>query len=140
MVAVPAATPVTTPVVLTAAVPGALLLHVPPTTELPNARVAPTQTVVPPVILPGAASSVNGKVATQPAVYDIVTVPATRPVTTPDVLTVATVGLLLLHVPPLDAMLNGVLEPTHTDVAPDMVPAPEDIVTVVVASVPHPVE
>ena len=45
----------------------------------------------------------------------IVVVPASRPVTTPELLpTVAVVALLLLHVPPVGVLLSVLLLPTHT--------------------------
>ncbi len=52
MVAVPAATPVTTPVLPTVAMPVALLLHVPPVVALLSVVVLPTVTVAVPVMVP----------------------------------------------------------------------------------------
>lgn len=52
MVAEPVATPVTLPVVLTLAIPGAEELHVPPLTVLENVVGAPIQTVGPPESVP----------------------------------------------------------------------------------------
>ena len=52
MVAVPAATPVTTPVLATVAIPVALLLHAPPVVPLVNVVVPPAHTVAVPVIEP----------------------------------------------------------------------------------------
>ena len=55
MTTVPVATPVTTPLVpLTVATAVLDELHVPPAVGLPNEVVPPTQTVVVPVLLPGA--------------------------------------------------------------------------------------
>ena len=48
----------------------------------------------------------------------MVEVPATAPLTMPDVPMVATVVLLLLHTPPDVASLNVVVEPTHTVAVP----------------------
>ena len=48
----------------------------------------------------------------------IVTVPAEIPVTTPALSIVATALLELLHVPPLVALDNVVVDPSHTDVVP----------------------
>ena len=45
-------------------------------------------------------------------------VPATAPLTMPDVPIVATVVLLLLHTPPVVASLNVVVEPAHTVAVP----------------------
>ncbi len=50
----------------------------------------------------------------------MVVVPAVRPVTTPPVLTEATVGAVLLHVPPPDASVSVVLRPEHTEKVPAM--------------------
>ena len=52
MVAVPAATPVTMPVLPTVATVVAVLLHAPPVVASPNPVVAPAQTVAVPVIVP----------------------------------------------------------------------------------------
>ena len=49
MLAIPVATPVTTPEELTVAIAGLLLLHVPPDVEFPNAVVSPTQVTGVPV-------------------------------------------------------------------------------------------
>ena len=57
MVVVPVATPITTPPVLTVAVPVALLDHVPPNTESLSEVVAETQTVVVPVMAAGTAGN-----------------------------------------------------------------------------------
>jgi hypothetical protein len=51
----------------------------------------------------------------------MVVVPAATPVTTPEVaLIVATVTLLLLHVPPVVASLSVSVEPAHTPATPDI--------------------
>ena len=47
-------------------------------------------------------------------------VPPATPVTTPELVTVAIVALLLLHVPPVVASLNAVVEPGHTVGVPVM--------------------
>ena len=61
--------------------------------------------------------------------------PAVTPVTIPVVLTVATVGVLLLHTPPVVASVNVAVVPVQTVVVPVMLPAlgVPDTVTVVVA-------
>jgi len=46
--------------------------------------------------------------------------PVDTPVTTPPTVIVAIAGDALLHVPPAVALLNGVVEPTHTLVVPVM--------------------
>ena len=46
--------------------------------------------------------------------------PAATPVTTPDVEIVATPVLLLVHRPPVDVLLNVVVEPAHTTIVPVM--------------------
>ena len=50
MVAVPAETPVTTPLVLTVAIPASLVVQLPPGVVLLKAVVEPVQTVVAPVM------------------------------------------------------------------------------------------
>src|SRR3954464_13489101 len=50
----------------------------------------------------------------------MVTVPAPAPATTPEVPTVATAGLLLLHTPPPVASARAVVEPTQTTRVPVM--------------------
>ena len=69
----------------------------------------------------------------------MVVVPAVPPVTTPVELTLATVVLLLLHIPPVTPSLNVVPKPEHTDVAPDIEPGAAITVNVVAAGVPQPV-
>jgi hypothetical protein len=110
IIVLPAATPVTTPVLLTVATAG-----VPDTQGLDEAGepvaarfvVYPLQTVVVPVIT-GTATTVITAVALHPAllVYVIVVVPADMPVTKPALLTVATPGALDCH-----ALEAGVPEP-----------------------------
>ena len=59
------------------------------------------------------------------------------PVTTPVPLTVAKTVLLLLHVPPLIASDNGVVEPTHTVDKP-VIGAVVVAITVTVVEAEHP--
>jgi hypothetical protein len=69
------------------------------------------------VIAAGSALTVTLAVEIQPVGNEYVTVdvPATIPVTTPvAAFTGATVTLLLLHVPPVVALLNAVVKPTQT--------------------------
>ena len=105
----------------TVAIVASLLLHVPPVVISDNVVVDPTQTEAAPVIADGSALTVSDLDVTHPAdvVYVIFTVPADAPVTSPvALLTVATEVLLLLHVPPVVASVNVVVEPTHTADAP----------------------
>jgi hypothetical protein len=85
IIAVPAATPVTTPVELMVATPVLLLLHVPPGVISDKLVVRPTQTLSVPVIAAGFGLTVMITVAIQPTgdVAVMVTVPAETPVTTP---------------------------------------------------------
>jgi hypothetical protein len=88
-----------------------------------NVVIEPTQTVVVPVIVAGNGSTVTVAVALQPveSVYVIVAAPADTPVTTPVVKpTLAVLGLLLLHVPPVEVLLREIVEPAHTFVGPVM--------------------
>ena len=66
MLAVPNATPVTTPVPDTVATPVLPLDHVPPGDESPNVVVDPTQTDSEPVMAGGAASTVKVAVVVHP--------------------------------------------------------------------------
>lgn len=121
---VPAETPVTTPAFVTVATAGLLLAQVPPEVGV-RFVVAPTQIVLPPVMLTtGIAFTVTGAVAadTQPVLVLVkvnVAVPAATPVTTPALVTVATAGLLLTQVPPVVGDKPVVL-PTQMLVAPVM--------------------
>ena len=65
-VTVPAAIPVTTPVPLIVAVPGALLAHVPPAEASVNDVVRPTHTVSVPVMDAGSGFTVTIPVVIQP--------------------------------------------------------------------------
>ena len=55
--------------------------------------------------------------------YEMITVPDIRPFTTPEPLTVAAAGVLLLHVPPAVASLKVMEELMHTLAGPVMIPA-----------------
>jgi hypothetical protein len=64
----------------------------------------------------------------------MVAVPPEMPVTIPEPLPiVATVVVLLLHVPPDVLLLNDVVNPTHKDVIPVIVAGSGLTVTVIVA-------
>ena len=112
-----------------------LLVQPPPPVLLSNAVVEPTQTVSAPVIGEGTVLTVTIVEAVQPveAVYTIVDVPIAAPVTIPVGLIGATVGLLLLQVPPRVASLNVVVVPTHKPVEPVIGSAPSvTVITLVV--------
>ena len=53
----------------------------------------------------------------------MVVVPGLKPRTNPLASTIATVGVLLLHVPPLPVVNNWVTVPAHIEGAPVIVPA-----------------
>ena len=55
--------------------------------------------------------------------YDIVAVPVDTPVTRPVASTAALAGVDEVHTPPLTALLNKVVAPTHTVAVPVTVPA-----------------
>ena len=100
--------PDTIPDVPTVATPVVLLLHTPDGVSLERAVVAPTQTLRVPVIGPTVGNAFTVTIAftvvTQPKpleiAYDMVEVPTATPETIPEVPTVATDVLLLVHVPP----------------------------------------
>ena len=121
IVVVPCATPVTTPEETPiVATPVLLLDHVPPGT-------ASVRVVVPPIhkgaipIIGGAVFTVTINVDVQPAaVYDIIVVPPLTLVTSPVTSTEATVGVLLLQVPPAVVLLNAVVKPRHIEGTPSI--------------------
>src|ERR1700733_9623913 len=122
MVAVLAATPLTTPVEEpTVAVVRSLLLHVPPLVPLVKFVVEPTHTAAVPLIAAGTLLTVTAAVAIQPVdnAYVMVAVLAATPVTTPVAEpTVAVVTSLLLHVPPPVLLVKFVVKPIHTASVP----------------------
>lgn len=122
MVAIPAVTPVTIPVDdPTVAIPGALLVHVPPVTPSLSVVARPMHTCVTPVIAVGTVFTVTVAVALQPAaiVYVIPAVPAVMPLTTPVVdPTLAMVVAPLVHVPPVVMLLSVVVCPAHKVILP----------------------
>lgn len=114
----PADPPVITPVdELMVAIIMGLMLHVPPGVGSVTVSVEPTQTVpVPTLIGAGSALTVNTDDVKQPpgSVYVIVVVPSAKVVTTPvEALMVATVVLLLVHVPPPDVCVSVAVLPRH---------------------------
>jgi len=121
-VAVPADMPVTTPAFVTVATEALLLAQVPPV-EGDKVVPKPTQILLVPVILTtGKAFTVTAEVAreTQPVPESVkvkVADPAVTPVTTPASVTVATAGLLLIQVPPVEGD-KVVVAPTQIVLAP----------------------
>ena len=123
MILVPAATPVTKPLLFTVATPLDAEVHGEETAAVPepvNCVVDPTHTFKDPVI-PGSGFTVKAFVTVleqEPLllVYATVTVPEVTPVTTPPVVIVAEpVPLIIDHVPPDVGSVNaGVVELTHT--------------------------
>jgi hypothetical protein len=103
--AVPAATPVTTPPVATVALAVLLLVHAPPDMVEDTVAVAPTTTLVAPDRVPADGSAFTVAVLTdlQPAMVKVIlAVPALTPLSTPVVAPmVATAVLLLLQVAPV---------------------------------------
>ena len=134
-VAEPAAKPETIPALVTVALAGSLLTHVPP--ELGEREVVkPTQILLAPVMLTtGVAFTVTGGVAAErqplPAlVKEKVTDPAATPVTKPALVTVALVGSLLSQVPP-EVGATPVVSPTQIL----LVPVSDTVVAVTTATV-----
>jgi hypothetical protein len=119
-ITVPPLTPVTTPALVTVAIPLLLLAHVPPVVGL-NVVVAPSHIVLAPVMLTlGFALTVNGDVAIElhPVlvnVYVNVAVPAATAVINPALVIVATAVLLLTHIPSVVG-LTVVVPPIHSEV------------------------
>jgi hypothetical protein len=103
MLAVPTATPDTTPVETPiVATAGLLLAHVPPAVLLVSVVVLPTQVNKEPPIADGAVTNVSVTTAVQPedVVYVTDTRPAAEGVTTPEVDTVAILVGVADQVPP----------------------------------------
>lgn len=120
--AVPAETPVTTPALVTVATAGLLLVQVPPVVG-DKVVVDATQILEAPVMLTtGIPFTVTAGVDAdkQPVVALVkvkTAVPAETPVTTPALVTVATAGSLLDHVPP-DVGETPVMSPTQISLDP----------------------
>jgi hypothetical protein len=114
-VAVPVATPVTTPVVETTdAIEPSALLHVPPLVAHVRVVVKPWHTDAVPPIDAGVKLTVNVAVLRQPLLirYEIVVVPELKPVATPvPASMIALVTLLLTQVPPPVALASVVVAP-----------------------------
>ena len=123
-VAEPTLTPVTIPAFVTVAIAGLLLVQVPPVTGL-NVVIAPMHRAELPVMVAvGCTVIVTGLVGLEvhPDALSVkmnVDVPALTPVTIPELFTVATDALLLVHVPPV-AGLSVVVFPMHVVLLPVM--------------------
>ena len=137
MVAVPAATPVTIPVLPTVAVAVFDELQLPPVVVLARVMVAPVHARPGPVMAAGIVYTVTTVVTDVPEiVYMIVAVPADIPVTSPPEVTVATAVLVLLHAPPVGVHDSVVVAPVHTVVVPVIAPIVPLTVTTLVAEQP----
>ena len=139
MVATPALTPVTTPLLLfTVAVPVDPLLHMPPPVVVVSVAVPPTHTAAAPLIAAGTAYTVTIFTDAQPAVVVNVmgATPALMPVTTPvPAPTVAVPAAPLLHVP--DPAVSVVVAPTHSPPAPLMPKVALTVIVLVTLQVPN---
>jgi len=125
IVGVPAETPVTTPTPRpTVARAVLLLLHVLPKGEEVNVVLDPTHTAVVPLGVDGVVVTLTTVVVIHPVgnVYVITGLPVATPLTIPVDPTLARLVLLLLHVPPVVASLNAVVDPAHTTRVP-VIPA-----------------
>src|SRR5665213_1248629 len=121
MATLPVDTPVTIPVLLpTNATPALLLLHVPPATASPTVSVCPTQVTPEPVMAGVEDPTVIGAVEVHPVgpVKVTMVLPADNPVTTPELLIMATPVLGTDHVPPVIVSANVVVPPVQTAVPP----------------------
>ena len=105
-----------TPALVTVAIAGLLLTHVPPFVG-DNVAVLPTQTVAGAVTTGKAFTVTEEVVLLHPVAVAVkvkVTDPGATPVMTPALVTVAIAGLLLTHVPPVGGD-DVAVPPTHTD-------------------------
>lgn len=116
------------------------LSHVPPAEALVSVPVLPSHTASAPDMADGVGCTVTTVVVLQPpAVYTIVAFPAVSPLTTPVLLMVATVVLLLVQLPPVVDVLSAVVLPAHTDNVPVMAAGIALMVTTAVLLQPAPV-
>ena len=119
-VADPIPTPVTKPVLFTVATAGLLLIQVPPEEGLRVVVLPICISELPVMETTGSAFTVKALELLQPVVLLVnisVAVPDETEVTTPELVIVATVVLLLAHVPPLLGDTNAV-PPIQTSLAP----------------------
>ena len=124
MIAVPGDTPVKMPGASMVAIAVLLLLHTPPVTASLSGVESFMHTWSVPPIADGVGLTVSIVVAAQPValvMYEIIAVPAAPPVTVPVAPTIAILVALLLHVPPVVASANVMVDPIHKAVAPVMI-------------------
>lgn len=140
MVVLPAAMPVTIPVLPTVAALVLLLLHTPLVAVLFSVVVEASQTWLVPVTVPALGSGLTvTKVVVLVVMHlfdctkDIVAVPAVIPDTIPVLLpTLATDGLVLFHTPVWPALARVVVAVAHTTGVPVMLPGVSNRSTVIV--------
>ena len=135
---VPAAMPVTTPLLLPIFILVLLLLHIPVALSV-SAIVCPMHTTEGPLIAGGSAFTVTILLTAHPAgvLYDTVSVPVLIPASIPAVLIVPVVTGMQLHVPP--ASVRVVVLPAHRLPAPVIAAGIVFTVTTAVATQPGPV-
>ena len=132
IVSAPTARPVSVivvPEVTEEAISGCVLTHDPPGNDAVRLIDEPEHTPPGPEIAPalGRAFTVTVWCAlsepqlSDDTVYNMVVLPGVRPVITPP-LTVALAGAVLIQVPPVKVSASVITAPTHTSVAPVMVP------------------
>ena len=113
--------PDSTPFVSIDAIPGLLLVHMPPGVTFESDVVAPVHNVIEPKIGVGAVLIVTIAEVKQPVVtvYVILAVPPATPDTIPEVFTVALLTSLLVHDNTPGVVLERLLEaPTHMLMVP----------------------
>jgi len=123
-----------------------LQLHTPPLTRSESMVVAVGHTVNVPMIVPalGNGSTVTTDVAaTVPqllvTVYEMVAVPGATPFKTPELLTVAMPGFMLLQTPPGAVSVSAVVLPWQNVKMPVITPAKGDGLTVSIEVIKQPV-
>ena len=140
IVSAPAAMPETVPEPSnTVATPVLLLLHVPPVVPSLSETDEPAHTTVAPAIADGSGSTemIFETVHPIPIEYVMVDGPDITPDMTPDAEpAVATAVALLLHVPPVAASVNVMVDPIHTADSPRIDGGNDVTVTTVVTAQP----
>lgn len=129
-VSIPAATPITIPVVPIDAF-ALLIHHVPPDAASVKVRVEPTHTVDNPVIVPalGSGFTVTNLVATAVpqlfvTVYEMIEVPADTPLTIPETEPIVAIAVLVEdQIPPKAKLPRVMVAEAHKDEAPVIAPA-----------------
>jgi hypothetical protein len=128
IVAEPADTPVTSPVVSSTVAFALLLVHLPPVVVFVSVIFEPTHTAIEPDILAtvGKAFTVMLLVTLALQLFEFVTVyvivaePVDTPVTSPVVSFTVALALLLVHLPPVVVFVSVIFEPAHAALEPDM--------------------